>query len=203
MRHGKVEILRLSQSSGQVEEKGRHAAFRTLADQQSMLLRPQKLVGCFHQQEVSNSAVLCSDRKQNTTFVIQDQRIGRRFDRQRVLLVGPTEQLSVEIKAEDAACAVLKRPTTANNPVHDQKDVFGGIGLADDQLVAAMTNRASPERSDAALNRRPLVARNGPGWNCGQGNLVKNPITRQCRWVHTAELGHSVPPNVIGLSNWI
>ena len=112
-----------------------------------MLLRSSKLV-CRHiEQKACNSTVPSSDGEQGAAFEIEDHCIGCRFHRQHMLQIGPAKHFAGQIETKNIPCAVLKRSATSDNSLYDQKDIVGRIALANDHLVAVVTDRSSPKRN--------------------------------------------------------
>ncbi len=85
------------------------------------------------------------NRKQNAPLEKQNQRVRRRFNRQRVLqFIGPSEKLAWSVKSHDRACAVLKGLATTNDPVDDHEDIVGRVSFADNGAVAPVADRSTP-----------------------------------------------------------
>ena len=119
-----------------------------------------------------------------------------------MLQIGPAKQLAGQIETKNVPCAVLKRSATSDNSLYDQKDVVGRVALADDHLVAVVTDGPAPKRNDGALHQFPVVTWDRrPAFVCGQCEMVKSAtaVTRD-EPVDTAQVGHMFPRFLFGLS---
>src|SRR5262245_23874843 len=123
-----------------------------------MLLRAPKLICGYGQQKTSNATVPDSSGEQGAAFEIKYQCVGRCFCGERVLHIGPPEQLAGKVEARDAARAVLKRSATSDNSINDQENVIGGVSFTHDYLIAMVTDGASPKRDDSAMHQSLVLA---------------------------------------------